>query len=108
MASADNPPRIKRVTVCPSCGRRMRVKLKHIGRACRCTHCKEPVFVTQEDVMPPIALFDRQGARYFKAEDVPLHWRKGDRFAECYEVVDLLGAGWHGRGAPGSSQVVGR
>ncbi len=74
----------------------MRVKLKHIGRACRCTQCREPVFVTHEDVVPPIKLFERDGARYFNSEDVPLHWQAGDRFVGSYEVLDFLGAGGMG------------
>lgn len=96
MSSVKQSSKPKRITICPSCGHRMRVKLKHIGRACRCTQCKEPVFVTQEDVIPPIKLFERNGTRYFQQEEVPLHWQKGDRFFGRYEVFDFLGAGGMG------------
>lgn len=74
----------------------MRVKVKHVGRVCRCTRCRGPIFVTHDRVTPPIKLFDRNGPRYFEAEDVPVHWQKGDRFMGQYEVLDCLGKGGMG------------
>ncbi|MBN2309639.1 MAG: protein kinase, partial [Candidatus Hydrogenedentes bacterium] len=80
---------------CP-CGHRMRAKEKHLGRVCRCTRCRQPVLVSYDAVSPPIKAHARNGARHFGAEEVPVHWQRGDRFMHLYEVVDVLGKGGMG------------
>ena len=78
------------------CGKQMRVKPKHFGRMCRCTHCRFPIYVTYENVDPPVEPGDRQVPRVFKEKDVPVHWQKGDLLADIYEVRDTLGEGGMG------------
>jgi hypothetical protein len=56
----------------------MRVRKKHFGRVCRCTQCTYPIFVTFENVLPPVTEADRRSLRYFDEEDVPLLWERGD------------------------------
>ena len=74
----------------------MRVKFKHFGRMCRCTQCRFPIYVTYDNVSPPVQSGDRRVPRVFSADEVPVHWNKGDLLAELYEVRDTLGEGGMG------------
>ncbi len=78
------------------CENRMKVRLKHFGRMCRCTKCKFPIYVTYDNVDPPVSAADREVARVFAADEVPVHWREGDLLMELYEVRDTLGEGGMG------------
>ena len=86
----------RRYVIACSCGHRMRVRERHLGRVCRCTHCREPILVTLDAVSPPINPFAPDAPRHFAADEVPVHWRRGDRFAGVYQVVDELGRGGMG------------
>ncbi len=86
----------RRYTVTCRCGNQMRVKTKHFGRMCRCTKCHFPIYVTYDNVQPPVSPGDRRVPRVFKEEEVPVHWRKGDLLMELYEVRDTLGEGGMG------------
>jgi WD40 repeat protein/serine/threonine protein kinase len=86
----------RRYSVTCRCGNQMRVKPKHFGRMCRCTKCHFPIYVTYDNVQPPVGPGDRSVPRVFKENEVPVHWRKGDLLMELYEVRDTLGEGGMG------------
>lgn len=86
----------QRYTVMCRCGNRMRVKMKHFGRMCRCTRCEFPIYVTYDNVDPPVKPHDREVPRVFKEDEIPVHWQKGDLLMELYEVRDTLGEGGMG------------
>ena len=78
------------------CGNQMRVRMKHFGRMCRCTKCRFPIYVTYDNVDPPVTAADREVARVFAEDEVPVHWEKGDLLVGLYEVRDTLGEGGMG------------
>ncbi len=86
----------RRYSVTCRCGNQMRVKPKHFGRMCRCTKCHFPIYVTYDNVQPPVSPGDRSMPRVFKEDEVPVHWKKGDLLMELYEVRDTLGEGGMG------------
>lgn len=86
----------RRYSVTCRCGNKMRVKPKHFGRMCRCTQCRFPIYVTYDNVEPPVSPGDRHVPRVFKEDEVPVHWQKGDRLMELYEVRETLGEGGMG------------
>ncbi len=94
VAETEETPR--QYTVTCRCGKLMRVKPKHFGRMCRCTHCRFPIYVTYDNVDPPVGPGERHIPRVFKADEVPVHWQKGDLLMELYEVRDTLGEGGMG------------
>jgi serine/threonine protein kinase len=96
VAETDTQELSRQHTVACRCGKHMRVKRKHFGRMCRCTHCRFPIYVTYENVDPPVGPDERHIPRVFKADEVPVHWQKGDLLMELYEVRDTLGEGGMG------------
>ena len=86
----------QRYSVTCRCGNQMRVRMKHFGRMCRCTKCRFPIYVTYDNVDPPVSAADREVARVFKENEVPVHWQKGDLLMGLYEVRDTLGEGGMG------------
>lgn len=87
----------QKYTVTCRCGNEMRVKTKHFGRMCRCTQCRFPIYVTYDNVSPPVRSGDHIALpRVFTADEVPVHWKKGDLLAELYEVRSTLGEGGMG------------
>lgn len=74
----------------------MRVRKRHFGRMCRCTQCNYPIYVTFDNVVPPVSPNDRRMFRYFDERDVPVHWQPGDLIMEVYEVRGILGHGGMG------------
>lgn len=87
---------IRYSVTCAECGKRMRVKPKHVGHTARCKNCLQPIYITHENVTPPIRPFDRSGPRYFTLEEVPIHWQPGDLFMDLYLVREKLGEGGMG------------
>ena len=86
----------QRYSVVCRCGNQMRVRMKHFGRMCRCTKCRFPIYVTYDNVDPAVSAADREVARVFKEDEVPVHWQKGDLLMGLYEVRDTLGEGGMG------------
>lgn len=89
------PKSIKYSVVC-KCGHQMRVKPRHLGRMCRCTKCNFPIYVTRENVTPPMRTPSKSDRRFFSESEVPVHWRNGDLLMETYEVKARLGEGGMG------------
>ncbi len=87
----------RKYSVTCKCGNDMRVRMKHFGRMCRCTKCDYPIFVTYENVSPPVHPMDRNELRFFnEIEEIPLEWLDGDLLMEQYEVRRKLGGGGMG------------
>ena len=63
-----------RYTVLCRCGHEMRVRTKHFGRMCRCTQCDFPIYVTYENVKPPVDPGDKQIPKFYGEFDVPVRW----------------------------------
>lgn len=74
----------------------MRVRRRHIGRMCRCTQCKYPMYVTPDLVTPPIDPSDEDAPRVFSKDDIPFQWEPGDLLMEMYEVREVIGRGGMG------------
>ena len=78
------------------CGHEMRVCPHHFGRMCRCTKCAFPIYVTYDNVTPPVGPNAEGLPRVFSEQDTPVHWQKGDLLMERYEVRGTLGEGGMG------------
>lgn len=85
-----------RHTVTCKCGHQMKVKTKHFGRMCRCTHCNFPIYVTYDNVTPPVDPKSELVPRFYDEENVPIRWDVGDLITELYQVKEVLGEGGMG------------
>jgi len=74
----------------------MRVRSRHFGRMCRCTICEFPIYVTFNNVSPPVDPADREVLHHYDADSIPLNWSKGDLLMEMYDVREELGRGGMG------------
>ncbi len=63
---------------------------------CRCTICEFPIYVTFNNVSPPVHPSDREVLHHFDADAIPLNWNKGDLLMEVYDVREELGRGGMG------------
>jgi serine/threonine protein kinase len=88
--------RAQKYTVICKCGNKMKVRYKHFGRMCRCTQCRFPIYVTYENVNPPVSVTDIYLPKVYKEHEVPIKWEQGDLLMELYEVKDELGKGGMG------------
>lgn len=87
---------LKRYSVTCKCGNKMRVRSRHFGRMCRCTVCEFPIYVTFNNVTPPVHPSDREVLHHYDADSIPLIWNKGDLLMEMYDVREELGRGGMG------------
>ena len=85
-----------RYSVICKCGHSMRVRRHHFGRMCRCTRCGFPIYVSYDNVYPPISPTDRSLFRCFQEREIPAYWERGDLLMELYEVRGVLGRGGMG------------
>ncbi|MFP6584279.1 MAG: serine/threonine-protein kinase [Candidatus Hydrogenedentota bacterium] len=74
----------------------MKVKTKHFGRMCRCTKCNFPIYVTFENVSPPVDPKDDLIPKFYSEDNVPIRWKVGDLITELYQVKEILGEGGMG------------
>ncbi|MFP6615967.1 MAG: protein kinase, partial [Candidatus Hydrogenedentota bacterium] len=78
------------------CGHEMKVKTKHFGRMCRCTQCNFPIYVTYDNVTPPVDPKDKLIPNFYCEDEVPVRWEVGDLITELYAVKEILGEGGMG------------
>ncbi len=78
------------------CGHTMRVRRRHFGRLCRCKNCQYPIYVSADNVQPPLSPADKNVFRCFEDAEAPPNWETGDLIADLYEVMGTLGSGGMG------------
>ncbi len=93
---ASSKTKFQKYSVACTCGHKMRVRKHHFGRMCRCTQCKTPIYVTYDQVTPPVPASERKKIRSFSEDAVPLTLETGDLLMELYQVREQLGEGAFG------------